>query len=47
MKKQIELRCQSCNKLLLKYNSNSFLDISIKCPRCKFTNEVILSKKEL
>jgi len=38
-----ELRCSECNKQLLKC-SDGCIEIEVKCPRCKETNEFAIVK---
>jgi hypothetical protein len=37
---KIDIRCYNCNKLLGKSAVKQFLQIEIKCPRCRVVNEV-------
>ncbi|MDD4802970.1 MAG: Com family DNA-binding transcriptional regulator [Syntrophomonas sp.] len=40
-----ELRCQKCNKLLVRYQECSQLEI--KCPRCHSLNRLVTQTKSL
>jgi len=37
---KIDIRCYNCNKLLGKSAVKQFLQVEIKCPRCRVVNEV-------
>ncbi len=40
-----ELRCASCNKLLLKTKNNKAYELETKCPRCGALNEFTNNKE--
>ncbi|WP_459910900.1 Com family DNA-binding transcriptional regulator [Desulfotomaculum defluvii] len=42
-----ELRCQYCNRLLMKFKISGQLEISIKCPKCKKINNRIFKSREV